>query len=121
VVVPAAARRAPARPARRQVRGRAPQGAFWRCDLLDDQGALTVTDLPARRRARPRRGAAASCATVGTQRIEGDVDSADASEVSGTPSFFINGQRYTGPVEEEPLREALELARQNARAAAGRA
>lgn len=99
------------------------QGAFWEMHdlLLDHQGALTVTDLlqyaeslgldvrQFARELRDRRHA---------PRIEGDVESADASEVSGTPSFFINGQRYTGPVQEEPLREALELARQNARAAA---
>ncbi len=101
----------------------ASQGAFWEMHdlLLDHQGALSVSDLLQyadglgldvkrfARELRDRRHA---------QRIEGDVDSADASEVSGTPSFFINGQRYTGPVEEGPLREALELARQNARAAA---
>jgi protein-disulfide isomerase len=90
--------------------------------LLAHQGALTVTDLLAyaedlgldlrrfERDLRDRRHAT---------RVEADVETADASEVSGTPSFFINGQRYTGAVEVAPLREAVALARQNSRAAAG--
>jgi protein-disulfide isomerase len=44
-------------------------------------------------------------------RIAEDVDSADASRVTGTPSFFVNGRRHDGAYDIETLsrlvREAL--------------
>jgi predicted DsbA family dithiol-disulfide isomerase len=33
---------------------------------------------------------------VGAPRVTADVDSADLSGVSGTPTFFINGRRHYG-------------------------
>jgi formate-nitrite transporter family protein len=41
------------------------------------------------------------------ERVERDVQSGIASGVNGTPSVFINGERYTGPRDAESLREAL--------------
>ena len=42
------------------------------------------------------------------ERIARDVRSADASNVSGTPAFFINGRRYAGAFDLNSL--AAELA-----------
>ncbi len=44
-------------------------------------------------------------------RVNADISSADASGVSGTPSFFINGRRHHGAYDEETLSRAVRLAR----------
>jgi len=44
-------------------------------------------------------------------RVNADISSADASGVSGTPSFFINGRRHHGPYDEETLSRAVRIAR----------
>ncbi len=51
-------------------------------------------------------------------RVAADVASADASGVSGTPSFFINGRRHRGAYDVETLTAAVRLARGRARLAA---
>jgi len=43
-----------------------------------------------------------------TKRIKEDRMSGIHSGVNGTPCFFINGTRYDGPADYEPLRMALE-------------
>jgi protein-disulfide isomerase len=40
-------------------------------------------------------------------RIAEDVDSADLSGVSGTPTFFINGRRHYGAYDIEALTRAV--------------
>jgi hypothetical protein len=55
---------------------------------------------------------------VGASRIAEDVDSADLSGVSGTPSFFINGRRHYGAYDSETLSEAVKLASKRAVVAA---
>ncbi len=50
-------------------------------------------------------------------RISEDVASADASGVSGTPSFFINGRRHQGAYDVPTLTAAVRSARQRARLA----
>jgi Na+/H+ antiporter NhaA len=47
-------------------------------------------------------------------RIAQDVESADLSGVSGTPTFFINGQRHYGAFDIESLKQAVKLARARA-------
>jgi Na+/H+ antiporter NhaA len=47
-------------------------------------------------------------------RIAEDVASADASGVSGTPSFFINGRRHQGAYDIETLSAAVRAARSRA-------
>jgi Na+/H+ antiporter NhaA len=47
-------------------------------------------------------------------RVAEDVASADASGVSGTPSFFINGRRHTGAYDVETLTIAVRSARRRA-------
>ena len=44
-------------------------------------------------------------------RIAEDVDSADLSGVSGTPTFFINGQRHYGAYDLASLTAAVTTAR----------
>src|SRR5262249_47194522 len=48
-------------------------------------------------------------------RVAEDVSSADASGVSGTPSFFINGRRHQGAYDIDTLTEAVQAARRRAR------
>jgi Na+/H+ antiporter NhaA len=47
----------------------------------------------------------------GVGHIAEDVESADLSGVSGTPSFFINGHRHQGAYDIETLTKAVKLAR----------
>jgi 2-hydroxychromene-2-carboxylate isomerase len=46
----------------------------------------------------------------GAARIAEDVDSADLSGVSGTPTFFINGQRHYGAYDIDTLSAAVRAA-----------
>jgi Na+/H+ antiporter NhaA len=97
----------------------ADQGAFWEMHdmLLDHQDALRPRDLvryaeelgldvPRFREDLQRHSGAA--------RIAEDVDSADLSAVSGTPTFFINGRRHYGAYDIATLTEAARLARARA-------
>jgi protein-disulfide isomerase len=43
-------------------------------------------------------------------RIREDLSSGARSGVNGTPTFFVNGVRYEGPAEVQPLIRALEHA-----------
>jgi protein-disulfide isomerase len=49
-------------------------------------------------------------------RVAEDVASADASDVTGTPSFFINGRRHTGAYDIDTLRRVVRAARTRAQA-----
>jgi Na+/H+ antiporter NhaA len=51
-------------------------------------------------------------------RVARDVDSADLSGVSGTPSFFINGRRHYGPYDIDTLSKVARLAGARVAAAA---
>jgi len=44
-------------------------------------------------------------------RVGQDVESADISGVSGTPTFFVNGRRHYGAYDEASLTSAIALAR----------
>jgi protein-disulfide isomerase len=44
-------------------------------------------------------------------RIARDVESAELSGVSGTPTFFINGQRHHGAYDIDTLKRAVKAAR----------
>ena len=50
-------------------------------------------------------------------RIAEDVDSADLSGVSGTPTFFINGRRHHGAYDIDTLSAAVRVAGAQALAA----
>ena len=82
--------------------------------LLDHQDALEPSDLIAyAEQTRPRRRAVRDDAARarGAVRVAEDVDSADLSGVSGTPTFFINGRRHYGAYDIETLSAAVRVAR----------
>jgi protein-disulfide isomerase len=101
----------------------AAQGRFWEMHdlLLAHQDDLTLRDL---------RGYAESLGLdldrfhedLIQHRYAGDVardiESADLSGVSGTPTFFVNGQRHYGAYDIEALTLAIRTARARVRAAA---
>jgi protein-disulfide isomerase len=94
----------------------AEQGSFWDMHdlLLSNQSALRPRDLVGyaeqlgldvdRFRDHMRRGA-------GAEQIDEDVDSADLSGVSGTPTFFINGRRHNGAYDLPTLSAEVRVAR----------
>jgi predicted DsbA family dithiol-disulfide isomerase len=47
---------------------------------------------------------------AGVPRVAEDVDSADLSGVSGTPTFFINGRRHRGAYDIASLSAAVRAA-----------
>ena len=49
-------------------------------------------------------------AHVHVPRIADDVDGADLSGVSGTPTFFVNGSRHYGAYDIDALSAAVRLA-----------
>jgi len=94
----------------------AAQGAFWEMHdtLLRHQDALTPGDLigyaadlslDTERFARDLRTDAFAA------RVAEDVDTADLGSVSGTPTFFINGQRHHGAYDIVSLKDAVRTAR----------
>jgi Na+/H+ antiporter NhaA len=98
----------------------AAQDAFWPMHdlLLDHQDDLQPADLvryaielgldPDRFRDDLKR-------RVHETRIAQDVESADLSGVSGTPTFFINGQRHHGAFDLQTLTAAVKTARAQTR------
>jgi protein-disulfide isomerase len=98
------------------------QGRFWDMhDLLfTQQGALTIHDLL---------GYAGALgldvdrfrAELGKRkyalRVERDIDSADQSGVTGTPTFFANGLRYHGAFDIDSLKALVRTALAQAKAA----
>jgi Na+/H+ antiporter NhaA len=93
----------------------AQQGAFWEMhDLLfDHQDALRPSDLV--RYAEQlgldvERFADDLREHAGATRVADDVDSADLSEVSGTPTFFVNGRRHHGAYDITTLSAAVRVA-----------
>jgi protein-disulfide isomerase len=99
------------------------QGAFWEMHdtLVQHQDALEPIDL----------GRYAEQLGLDTERfwdelrrhahaprIAQDVAGADASGVSGTPTFFINSRRHPGAYDIETLTEAVRAAREVERLAA---
>ncbi|RAO08093.1 Na(+)/H(+) antiporter NhaA [Micromonospora noduli] len=98
----------------------AAQGKFWQMHdlLLDHQGELDITTLIEyaddlgldQRRFHDDLTNQAHAA-----RIDSDIDSADNSGVSGTPTFFINGRRHYGAYDITALTAAIRMARARAR------
>jgi len=97
------------------------QGRFWAMHdtLLTHQDELAPRDL--------RRHAASVGLDVDrfvedlrtrehAERVADDVRSADASGVTGTPTFFVNGQRHQGAYDVPTLTQAVRAARSRAAA-----
>jgi Na+/H+ antiporter NhaA len=103
----------------------AEQDAFWQMHdlLLDHQDALRPADLMGYAEqlgldvelfsSQLRRHS-------GANRVAEDVNSADLSGVSGTPTFFINGQRHYGAYDTDTLATAVRAARARATVATKR-
>ena len=93
----------------------ADQGAFWEMHdlLLDHQDALRPNDLIGYAE---QLGLDVERFTddlrehAGAARVAEDVDSADLSGVSGTPTFFINGRRHYGAYDIATLSAAVRAA-----------
>jgi protein-disulfide isomerase len=95
------------------------QGKFWEMQdqLLQHRDALTANDLM-------RHAAAVGLNAdqfmrdmrerAGQRKVACDVDSADMSGVSGTPTFFINGRRHHGAYDIDTLSAAVRTARARA-------
>ena len=97
----------------------AAQGSFWDMHdlLLDHQDALRPADLmryAAQIGLDQERFAGDLRKHTGRGRVAEDVDSADLSSVSGTPTFFINGQRHYGAYDITTLSAAVKAARARA-------
>ena len=95
------------------------QGAFWEMHdvLLDHQDALhprALTGYAASLGLDTDRFAADLRKHAGRAHVEEDVESADLSTVSGTPTFFINGKRHYGAYDIETLKKAVKLAKARA-------
>jgi Na+/H+ antiporter NhaA len=93
----------------------AEQGAFWEMHdlLLDHQDALGPDDLVGHAEQLGldvERFASDLRERVGAARVADDVDSADLSGVSGTPTFFINGRRHYGAYDIATLSTAVRAA-----------
>ena len=91
------------------------QGKFWEMHdlLLDHQGALQPRDLigyAASLGLDTDRFAADLRKHAGAAHVSQDVDSADLSNVSGTPTFFVNGRRHYGAYDIQTLKKAVKLA-----------
>jgi protein-disulfide isomerase len=94
----------------------AAQGAFWEMydALLTHQDALRPRDLVGYASELGLDGERFSDDLrrhAGAARIAEDVDSADLSGVSGTPTFFINGRRHYGAYDVETLSAEVRAAR----------
>ncbi len=93
----------------------AAQGAFWEMHdlLLAHQDALRPNDLISYAEQLGldvERFADDLRAHAGAARVAEDVDSADLSGVSGTPTFFVNGRRHYGAYDIATLAAAVRAA-----------
>jgi Na+/H+ antiporter NhaA len=93
----------------------ADQGRFWEMHdlLLEHQDALRQSDLVGYAEQLGLdvdRFSEALREHAGDARVADDVDSADLSGVSGTPTFFINGRRHYGAYDIATLSSAVRAA-----------
>jgi Na+/H+ antiporter NhaA len=93
----------------------ADQDAFWEMHdlLLENQTALRPDDLVSyagRLGLDVDRFVDDMSEHTGASRVADDVDSADLSSVSGTPTFFINGRRHYGAYDIKTLSAAVRAA-----------
>ena len=91
------------------------QGAFWEMHdlLLENQDALEPNDLIAyagKLGLDVERFEADLREHSGASRVAEDVEGADLSGVSGTPTFFINGRRHPGAYDIASLSAAVRVA-----------
>ena len=92
------------------------QGAFWAMHdlLITHQRALTEPDLvqyAERLELDVARFQEELRVHVHAPRVAQDVESAYASRVPGTPTFFVNGRRHDGAHDVDSLSTAVQVAR----------
>src|SRR5215208_1293026 len=97
----------------------AEQGAFWDMHdlLLDHQDSLQPADLigyAEQLGLDMERFSSELREHKGANRVAEDVNSADLSGVSGTPTFFINGRRHYGAYDTATLAAAVRAAKARA-------
>ena len=97
----------------------AAQGAFWELHdvLFEHQGDLRLRDLVGYARdlgLDVDRFGEDLRRHAGAAHIAEDVDSADLSGVSGTPTFFVNGRRHHGAYDIANLTAAVKAAKARA-------
>jgi NhaA family Na+:H+ antiporter len=90
----------------------AAQGAFWPMHdrIYESRGALGRDDLVAHAAALgldAERVAAELDASTHAGRVQRDLAGGEASGVSGTPAFFVNGRLHEGPFDAGSLMAAL--------------
>jgi Na+/H+ antiporter NhaA len=95
------------------------QGAFWPMHdlLLEHQYELNPKDLVeyARQLGLDVKSFTEDLKTSRwSERVAADIESADVSDVAGTPSFFVNGQRQVGAYDIATLSRAVRTARAQA-------
>jgi Na+/H+ antiporter NhaA len=108
-----------AQPAAEAAESAAAQGAFWEMYdlLLAHQDELRASDLVGYAEALGLdvdRFAEDLRTHAHAGRIAEDVDGADLSGVTGTPTFFVNGRRHYGAYDVETLSRAVRAARARA-------
>ena len=102
-----------AQPAAELVESAATHEQFWEAHvtLMTRSATLTEGDLHAVADAlgltRLDTESARKTAERASKRVAQDIDSAQASGVRFTPTFFINGRRYDGPWDESSFTDAM--------------
>ena len=109
-----------AEPAAEAAEAAAAQDAFWPMHdlLLAHQDALEAADLVGyaeRLGMDVERFTADLDACLRAERIAEDIEGADLSGVTGTPTFFINGRRHYGPYDIASLSAAVHAAEAHGR------
>jgi Na+/H+ antiporter NhaA len=95
------------------------QGAFWEMHdlLLERQDALTPPNLvtyAGELGLDVDRFRDDLHAHAGADHVADDIDGADLSDVSGTPTFFVNGRRHQGAYDIDSLAAAVKQAKAQA-------
>jgi NhaA family Na+:H+ antiporter len=87
----------------------AERGKFWRAHvaLMTRSDNLRQEDLDAVAAELGLPSADSAAGKRAAQRVKRDIDSARASGVLITPTFFVNGRRYEGPWDDASFSDAL--------------
>jgi NhaA family Na+:H+ antiporter len=84
-------------------------GKFWRAHvaLMTRSDSLRQEDLDAIAHELDLPAASSAAGKRAARRVRNETRSADASGVTFTPTFFINGRRYDGPWDDASFADAL--------------
>ena len=104
-----------AQPAAEAAEAAGAQGSFWEMHdaLFENQGMLDEDALPAVAASLQLDGQRFRSEFEGGRhraRVQADVEQAHALGASGTPTFFINGERYQGDSDHASLAAAIDKA-----------